>query len=82
MYTQPSTKEIKFQHSGARLAAVGPPRHLCYRPTVFFHPLRLDSREEKFGAVFKKKKIIVISPLFFNCVSLKLRNWLTGYVGV
>jgi hypothetical protein len=47
----------RLHHTGIWSAAAWPPRHLCYRPAVFFCHLRLiasHSREEEFCARLKK----------------------------
>jgi hypothetical protein len=65
----------KIQYTGGWLAAARLPRRLCYRPPVLFHHLHIIALSfpvEKIKGVLQKCYIIFY--LFWNRVSVKLRN--------
>ena len=71
----------KLLHAGAwSVAALQPPRRLCYHPAVFFCHVGLfllSFPQEKCGA--PSKYVISCFP-FFNCANLKLRNLKIAYI--
>ena len=70
--------QLKFilHHSVTRSAAVRPPRHLCYRPAVFFRhyvSLRSHFRKKHFGSY----KFFFLKFLYFTnaCVNRNYVTW-------
>jgi hypothetical protein len=70
--------KYRIQHNLTRSAKAWPPRHLCYRPAVFFRLLRFIPLSFTRGKIRRAFKKISLFFIFFNLRNLKLRK--SGHV--